>query len=86
VSNVKGPPTEVRIAGSRLQDLYSVGPIIEGIGLNITAWSYAGRLNIAALSCPDLLPDLRSLVAGLEPALEQLLETVTPSPKGDERR
>lgn len=72
VSNVKGPPTEIRIAGSRLQDLYSVGPIIEGIGLNITAWSYAGRLNIAVLSCPDLLPDLRALVAGLEPALENL--------------
>ncbi len=72
VSNVKGPPAEIRIAGSRLHDLYSVGPLIEGIGLNITAWSYAGRLNIAALSCPDLMPDLPSLVAALEPALQQL--------------
>ena len=64
VSNVRGPAEPVTIAGdSRLVDLYSVGPILEGIGLNVTAWSYVDRLNVSVLSCPDLVPDLAPLVA-----------------------
>jgi diacylglycerol O-acyltransferase len=72
VSNVKGPAEEVTIAGSKLSDLFSVGPLIEGIGLNVTAWSYAGRLNISILSCPDLVDDLGPLVAQMRPALDEL--------------
>ena len=74
VSNVRGPGEPVTIAGAALRDLYSVGPILEGIGLNVTAWSYVDRLNVSLLSCPDLVPDLGSLVAHLRPALDELLE------------
>ena len=73
VSNVRGPGEPVTIAGAGLADLFSVGPILEGIGLNVTAWSYAGRLNVSILSCPDLVPDLAPLVADLRPALDELL-------------
>ena len=73
VSNVRGPAEPVTIAGAALRDLYSVGPILEGIGLNVTAWSYVDRLNVSLLSCPDLLPDLAPLVAELRPALDELL-------------
>ncbi|WP_062800215.1 WS/DGAT/MGAT family O-acyltransferase [Williamsia muralis] len=72
VSNVKGPAQDVTIAGSKLSDLFSVGPLIEGIGLNVTAWSYAGRLNVSILSCPDLVDDLGPLVARMRPALDEL--------------
>ena len=75
VSNVRGPAAPVTIAGAALRDLYSVGPILEGIGLNVTAWSYVDRLNISLLSCPDLVADLRPIVAQLRPALDELLET-----------
>ena len=74
VSNVRGPAAPVTIAGAQLRDLYSVGPILEGIGLNVTAWSYVDRLNISLLTCPDLVADLRPLVAQLRPALDELLE------------
>ena len=74
VSNVRGPAAPVTIAGAALRDLYSVGPILEGIGLNVTAWSYVDRLNVSLLSCPDLVADLRPLVAQLRPALDELLE------------
>jgi diacylglycerol O-acyltransferase len=73
VSNVKGPAQDVTIAGSKLSDLFSVGPLIEGIGLNVTAWSYAGRLNVSILSCPDLVDDLGPLVARMRPALDELV-------------
>jgi diacylglycerol O-acyltransferase / wax synthase len=73
VSNVRGPSQDVTFSGVRLSDLFSVGPLIEGIGLNVTAWSYRGRLNFSLLSCPELVPDLRELAADLAPALEELV-------------
>ncbi|MEO6205794.1 MAG: wax ester/triacylglycerol synthase family O-acyltransferase [Mycobacteriales bacterium] len=72
VSNVAGPREPVHVGRARLTDLYSVGPILEGIGLNITVWSYLDRLNFAALACPDTLPDLSGLVRHLQPALVEL--------------
>ena len=74
VSNVPGPPVPVHIAGARLSELYSVGPILQGIGLNVTVWSYLDAMAFSALACPDTLQDLPGLVAGLRPALEELLE------------
>jgi WS/DGAT/MGAT family acyltransferase len=72
VSNVAGPREELWLGDSRLVDLFSVGPILEGIGLNVTAWSYQDRMNFSVLSCPDLVPDLAPLVAEFEPALREL--------------
>ncbi len=74
VSNVPGPREPVFVGGARLTDLYSVGPIMEGIGLNITVWSYLDRLNFSALACPDRLPDLPGLVKHLQPALAELVD------------
>lgn len=73
VSNVPGPREPVTIGGAALSDLYSVGPILEGIGLNVTAWSYVGSMNFSLLTCPELLADLRPLADGFAPALEELL-------------
>jgi diacylglycerol O-acyltransferase len=72
VSNVAGPREELWLGDSRLVDLFSVGPILEGIGLNVTGWSYQDRMNFSVLSCPDLVPDLAPLVAEFAPALREL--------------
>jgi diacylglycerol O-acyltransferase len=80
VSNVPGPREELDIAGARLVDLYSVGPILEGIGLNITVWSYLDRLNFSAIACPDTLPDLRGIVERLQPALDELVKAAENAP------
>ena len=75
VSNVRGPGDAVSISGAHLRDLFSVGPILEGIGLNVTAWSYVDRMNFSFLGCPDLVDDLAPLVAELPRALEELRTT-----------
>jgi WS/DGAT/MGAT family acyltransferase len=75
VSNVRGPGEPVSISGAQLRDLFSVGPILEGIGLNVTAWSYVDRMNFSFLGCPDLVQDLAPLVAELPRALEELRTT-----------
>jgi diacylglycerol O-acyltransferase len=72
VSNVAGPREELMLGTARLVDLFSVGPILEGIGLNVTVWSYQDRVNVTVISCPDLVHDLGPLLAQFEPALEEL--------------
>jgi diacylglycerol O-acyltransferase len=83
VSNVPGPRERVKIAGAQLADLFSVGPLTEGIGLNITVWSYVDRMNFSLLACPDLLPDVEVLAAFFPAALAELLGE--PEPGADAR-
>ena len=72
VSNVAGPREEVLLGDSRLVDLFSAGPILEGIGLNVTVWRYQDRVNVTVISCPDLVHDLGPLLAQFGPALKEL--------------
>jgi len=73
VSNVPGPRAELSISGYRLEALYSVGPILDGVGLNITGWSYGDRVCFVGLACPDQIPDVQALVDRLPRALEELI-------------
>ena len=71
-SNVPGPREPLAAGGGVISALYSVGPILEGIGLNITAWSYVDALNVAVLGCPVSLPDAGVLTTALEEELDDL--------------
>lgn len=57
VSNVPGPRQELFENRFRLAAFYSIGPVLEGIGLNITAWSYHGKLHFAVLSDRKMVPE-----------------------------
>ena len=74
VSNVPGPPLPLYIAGARLSAVFSVGPILEGIGLNVTVWSYIDRMNFAAIACRERLPQIHRITDGLGEALQELLK------------
>ena len=74
VSNVPGPRSPLYIAGARLAAVYSVGPILEGIGLNVTVWSYIDQMNFAAIACRDLLPEVHKITDGIHDALDELLK------------
>ncbi|MBV8159941.1 MAG: wax ester/triacylglycerol synthase family O-acyltransferase [Acidimicrobiia bacterium] len=76
ISNVPGPTAPLDIAGARLVSIYSMGPILEGIGLNITVWSYCGSLNFGIVSCRELMPDLWRLTDYIQDALEELKKAV----------
>ncbi|MDE3085656.1 MAG: wax ester/triacylglycerol synthase family O-acyltransferase, partial [Acidobacteriota bacterium] len=73
LSNVPGPAERLRVGPVTLEALYSVGPILEGIGVNVTAWSYAGRLFVSVLGSPESLPDPWPLADALPAALEELV-------------
>ena len=65
-SSVPGPRTPLEIKGGRVTALYSSGPILEGIGLNITVWSYIDTMYVSVLGCPTSLPDPWLLAADIE--------------------
>ncbi len=73
VSSVRGPSAPLYAAGNKLLSLYSVGPILEGVALNVTAWSYLDQLYVAALVCPDVIPNPHEITEGLHSALSELL-------------
>lgn len=50
ISNVPGPRELGKVGGATVTELYSVGPITAGSGLNITVWSYVDQLNISVIS------------------------------------
>jgi len=72
VSDVPGPPVALYFARARLESIFPLGPIFDGMGLNITAVSSADTLDVGVVACPDQLPGLWHLVDGLAPALEEL--------------
>ena len=76
VSNVPGPREPLYIAGARLESIYSVGPVLENIGLNVTAWSYLDQVHVSAIACRDVLPDLGALLAAMRAALVELEEAL----------
>jgi hypothetical protein len=50
ISNVPGPREHGRVGGALVTEIYSVGPLTTGSGLNITVWSYVDQLNVSVLS------------------------------------
>jgi diacylglycerol O-acyltransferase len=80
VSNVPGPPVPLYIAGARLVELYSVGPVLEGIGLNITVWSYLDKLEFGMVACREAMPDLWNLADAMNDALEDLKKAAAAQP------
>jgi WS/DGAT/MGAT family acyltransferase len=76
VSNVPGPREPLHIAGATLDGIWSVGPILEGVGLNVTVWSYLDRIHVGVLGCADHWDDrwgdLHVVPDGMAAALAEL--------------
>jgi diacylglycerol O-acyltransferase len=73
VSSVRGPDFSLFCAGSRVADMYPVGPMAEGIGINVTVFSYLDRVCFGLLACRRLLPELADLAAYIDDALGELV-------------
>lgn len=73
VSNVPGPQVPLYMLGCEVKAMYPLGPIFHGSGLNITAMSLQGKLDVGLLSCPDLLPDVWEMADEFAVAMEELL-------------
>ncbi len=84
ISNVPGPPFPLYYAGAEMIAAYPMGPVMEGVGLNITVLSYRGSVDIGFLVDRDLIPDVWDMAKHVQGALVELQEAagITPPPPG----
>ena len=73
VSSVRGPDFSLFCAGSRVVDLYPVGPMAEGIGVNVTVFSYLDQVHFGLFACRKLLPELDEVALFVDDALGELV-------------
>jgi hypothetical protein len=76
VSNVPGPPVPLYLGGARLVGMFPLGPVYDGIGLNLTVLSREGSLDAGIVACRDLVGDPEVLAGMLADALEELAAAV----------
>lgn len=79
VSDVRGSPVDLYVAGARVEAIHPFGPLLLGAGLNITALSHLDRLNVGILGTPESLPDPWSVATSMETELADLLAAAHPS-------
>ena len=72
ISNVPGPREHGRVGGALVTEIYSVGPLTTGSGLNITVWSYVDQLNISVLSDGATLKDPHELTTAMIDAFVEI--------------
>ncbi|WUI01128.1 wax ester/triacylglycerol synthase family O-acyltransferase [Spirillospora sp. NBC_00431] len=73
ISNVPGPQFPLYLCGARVLAYYPISVITDVTGgLNITVFSYDGKVNVGIVACRDLIPDPSELVDHLVDALDEL--------------
>lgn len=72
ISNVPGPRVPLYLAGAKLMAAYPLGPIVEGVGLNITVMTYADQVDFGFLAARNLFPNVEELALALPLALREL--------------
>jgi len=73
VSNVPGPDFPLYLAGARMVAMYPLGPIVEGVGMNVTVFSYLDSLFVGVQGCRELTPDLDVVAREMEASLAELV-------------
>lgn len=85
VSSVHGSDQPMYIAGARLETMYPMSIITQGMGINFTCVSYAGHVDFGVTLAPSLVPEPWDIVGGLEDALAEYLKLARGSNKSGGR-
>ncbi len=81
VSNVPGPDFPLYLGGSQLLGMFPLGPVMDGMGLNITIMSYLGVLYWGLASDARAVPRLWDIAAAVPHALTELMEAAGLEPE-----
>ena len=73
VSNVPGPDFPLYFGGSRLLGMFPIGPVMDGMGLNITVMSYRDALWWGLASDARAVPRLWDIAAAIPEAFDDLM-------------
>jgi len=72
ISNVPGPREEMYYNGAHLDEIYPVSSVYDGMGLNVTVCTYAGKLGVGYVTDADVMPRVAELLPLTETALAEL--------------
>jgi WS/DGAT/MGAT family acyltransferase len=73
ISNVPGPPVPLYTCGAEVTGIYPSSVILDGMGINITVFSYLDRIDFGLHVDPDLVPDVWDVADAVPRALAELL-------------
>jgi diacylglycerol O-acyltransferase / wax synthase len=86
VTNVPGPQQPLQTLGRRLLESFPFVPLIGHVRISIAIFSYDGGLYFGVTGDYDSSSDIGILTAGVERAMGELLELVSPVPPGKRPR
>lgn len=72
ISNVPGPRETLYLAGSKIECICPIGPILEGVGLNISLASYKDCVGFTIHVDNNLIQDVQQIANLIKPAFEEL--------------
>jgi diacylglycerol O-acyltransferase len=79
ITNVPGPQFPLYAAGARMTESYPVSPLLAGHALAIGVTSYDGGVHFGLVGDWDAIPDLEVLGQCVTEALEELVDTASPT-------
>ena len=80
VSNVPGPNFSLYFAGMRMEAAYPLGPVVDGVALNITVQSYGEAVFVGINACAAAVPGLPALARSMTTALRHLVDDAEKEP------
>lgn len=85
VSNVRGSPASMYIAGAHIDRMYPMSILTAGIGINVTCVSYRECIDFGIIVDPELVPRQEALAEHLEAAFDEYLALCKPVRKRRKR-
>ena len=74
ICNVPGPDFALFMGGSEMLGMFPLGPVVDGLGLNITIMSYRGVFSWGLASDARAVPRLWDIAAAIPAALSELMQ------------
>ena len=85
VSSDSGQSSPAYCAGAKVVGMHTVTPLLEGCGLTITPTTYGEQMHLSVCVCPDNVPGVDDIAAGIVDALDTLVAAARKSPRGQGR-
>lgn len=86
ISNVPGPQIPLYVCGARVVAQYPISMITDvSGGINITVFSYDGRVDFGIIADHDMVPDVWDLIDYLRDALDELVDLTVGGGRGGKR-